>query len=108
VDQTADRVDHADDPGVNPGRVAAAASISDLAATTEQGSAMDPDAYGLRCRTPVRARLLWLHAQSTLEGGTPSREKGEICELPGGLIKEMARTDGVTEVVAERGLGGKE
>jgi hypothetical protein len=58
--------------------------------------------------TPVRARLLWLHMQSTLEGGTTSREKGEIWELSRGLIKERGRTDGVTEVVVERGLGGKE
>jgi hypothetical protein len=35
IDQVADLVDHADDPGADSGGVVAAAALSDLAATTE-------------------------------------------------------------------------
>jgi hypothetical protein len=47
MDEAADRVDHEDEPGANPSGVAAAAAISNLAATTDYGSDMDLGAYGM-------------------------------------------------------------
>jgi hypothetical protein len=47
MDWAADRVDHADDPGANPGGVADAAAISYLAVTTELGIAMNLASFGM-------------------------------------------------------------
>jgi hypothetical protein len=112
MDEAADRMDHEMDPGANRGGVAAASAISSLAATTEYGSAMNLGVYGMVWdagkANPVCATLLLLHAQSMLEGGTANLEKGQTWELPGGPLKEMVKTNGATEILLERELGGKE